>query len=75
MSSYLVESGGVEPHPVLHKDLVFKTSRGTNSPASLSMFGGPKGIRTPADGVTSRCTDQAILWDLKLAPQTGIEPA
>ncbi len=38
MSIDLVESGGVEPHPILHENLVFKTSRGTNSPASLSII-------------------------------------
>ena len=47
MSSYLVESGGVEPHPVLHKDPVFKTGRGTNSPASLSIIWRSQGDSNP----------------------------
>jgi hypothetical protein len=32
----MVESRGVEPHPILHQDPVFKAGRGTNSPALLS---------------------------------------
>jgi len=47
MSSHLVESGGVEPHPVLHKDPVFKTGRGTNSPASLSIIWRSQGDSNP----------------------------
>ena len=33
----LVESRGVEPHPPLQQDPVFKAGRGTNSPALLSI--------------------------------------
>ena len=47
MSIDLVESGGVEPHPILHQDLVFKTSRGTNSPASLSIIWRYQGVTIP----------------------------
>ncbi len=42
----MVESGGVEPHPLLQRNLVFKTSRRTISPASLSMSGGNGRTRT-----------------------------
>ena len=37
MSINLEERGGVEPHPALHQDPVFKAGRGTISPASLSI--------------------------------------
>lgn len=32
-------SRGVEPHPALHQDPVFKAGRHTNAPALLSIFG------------------------------------
>ncbi len=35
----LVESRGVEPHPILHQNPVFKAGRHTNAPALLSIFG------------------------------------
>ena len=33
--------------------------------ANATNFGGPKGIWTPVDGVTSRYTNQTVLWDQK----------
>lgn len=40
------ESRGLEPHPVAHRNLVFKTSRRANAAALLSNFCGGQGIRT-----------------------------
>ena len=44
----LAESRGVEPHPLLQQNPVFKAGRGTNSPALLSINLAPHdGIEPP----------------------------
>ena len=63
----LVLSYGIEPSSTGYQPIALPLSY-------KRKFGGPKGIRTPVDGVTSRYINQTILWDLNLVEITGIEP-
>ena len=73
MSNNLEERGGVEPHPALHQDPVFKAGRRTNAPASLSYY-----LAYPL-GLEPRLTvlETAMLplhYGYKLVEMIGIEP-
>ena len=69
----MVEGRGVEPHPTLYENLVFKASRHTNAPALPSIIGIPPGIRTPSHGFGDRHA-AVNTSEIYLVPPPGIEP-
>ena len=80
---YLEDSGGIEPHPTLHQNPVFKAGRRTNPAASLSILFLAEDIGfEPMGGckatvcLANRChkpLDQSSIW--RTEKESNLQPS